>query len=209
MLIAIDTKNAKDTAYFDIEVINTNDAPVVINNIPDMETQTEALYEYQIPDNIFNDIDFGDMLSYSAKLSDGSILPMWLDFNKDSKTLSGIPEEAEIINIEIIATDIAGESASDIFTLTINQATEVTTLPDMKIDIYPNPTKDIIYVTIPEEFVENNCIISITDINGKKIVERLIISNITEFDLTNYASGSYVIELCSDNEQIKKIIVKD
>ncbi len=104
---------------FTITVINTNDAPYVLNEIPDQITQEQDLYQYTVPDTIFADDDPGDNLTYSATLSDLSPLPAWLSFDPGTRTFSGTPVHVNIgqIFIRVEAEDISGQAASDVFRL--------------------------------------------------------------------------------------------
>ena len=81
-------------------------------------------FSYQFSDELFFDPD-GDLLTYNATLSDGSILPAWLSFNTTSRTFEGTPisgVQGEI-EIRVIADDGYGGQANTGFTLAIlNQA---------------------------------------------------------------------------------------
>jgi YD repeat-containing protein len=100
---------------------NDNDLPTLKEEIPDRLFKLNSIVEFKIPNDSFEDIDAGDSLSYSATLSDGSPLPDWLEFNVNDRTFNGIPSEDDIGNLQILitATDSAGASASDIFSLGI------------------------------------------------------------------------------------------
>jgi Ca2+-binding RTX toxin-like protein len=70
-------------------------------------------FEYTFPQNTFTDSDPGDTLTYSATLIDGSPLPSWLNFNPNTRTLSGQSPTIQTLRIKLTATDKAGASASD------------------------------------------------------------------------------------------------
>jgi parallel beta-helix repeat protein len=69
----------------------------------------------------FRDADPGDVLTYSARLLDGSPLPAWLAISPDEGTLFGTPLAADVgtLTVVLTATDSFGAFASDVFTLTV------------------------------------------------------------------------------------------
>ncbi len=106
---------------FTIEVINVNDAPQLVNAIPDQVSQADVAYSYMIPAGTFIDIDAGDVLTYSASLYGGDPLPSWLTFDDQTLTFSGTPQanDIAIYNILVTATDLEGAMATDVFELNI------------------------------------------------------------------------------------------
>ena len=69
-------------------------------------------FSYRVEDNVFfdPDIPYGDTLSYSATLPDGSALPSWLAFDPVTATFSGLPLATEVgsLDVKVTATDSAG-----------------------------------------------------------------------------------------------------
>ena len=88
---------------FNITVTNTNDAPTVANAIADKSTAEDASFSYQVPSNTFADVDSGDNLTYAATLSNGSSLPAWIIFDKDTK-LFGTPKNSDVGTIAVKVT---------------------------------------------------------------------------------------------------------
>jgi Ca2+-binding RTX toxin-like protein len=119
---ATDLAGASVSTGFDIDVANVNDAPVVVNPVADQSATAGQAFNMTVPANTFQDIDVGDKLTLSATLADGSALPAWLKFDATSATLSGTPAAGGTINIRLTATDLAGASASDVFSLSIGQS---------------------------------------------------------------------------------------
>jgi len=109
------------SAQVSVVIAGNNDAPVPMQ--PALyETATEAaLFSYTLPAGIFADIDNGDVLSYSASLADGSVLPEWLSFDPVARELSGTPaiEDVGRLQVKITATDLAGAEAQTMLTLSI------------------------------------------------------------------------------------------
>jgi len=204
-IVAFDMFNESDTTNFKIKIINTNDAPIVANQIPDMQTNAGEIYSYQIPENIFYDIDLGDNLTLKANLEGGYLLPNWLSFNSETKTLSGKPINAQTIDIKITATDMAGESVSDIFELTVLESLNISRNNNVEIEIYPNPASDFIFINLNKI---KNTNLKITDVNGKTILEKNIVSNETKIDISKFALGTYFIKIQNETETFIEKIVK-
>jgi Ca2+-binding RTX toxin-like protein len=98
-----------------------NTAPILDNPISDAIAAEDSALSIVIPANTFSDGDVGDSISYTAELSNGESLPEWLDFDPATQTFTGTPPNNSngSIDIEVVATDTGGLSASDTFTLNI------------------------------------------------------------------------------------------
>jgi uncharacterized delta-60 repeat protein len=90
--------------------------------IPDQAASEDAPFELVIPANHFTDVDAGDILSYAATLEDGLALPSWLTFDPGTRAFSGTPLDEDIgaVSVRLTATDADGESASDVFAVTVS-----------------------------------------------------------------------------------------
>ncbi|MBD2043131.1 putative Ig domain-containing protein [Microcoleus sp. FACHB-672] len=99
---------------------NVNDAPTVATAIAEQNTDAGTAYNFTFDVNIFNDID-GDPLTYTAKLTNGSILPAWLTFNAANHTFSGTPSngDAATLSIDVQASDGNGGSVTETFNLVV------------------------------------------------------------------------------------------
>ncbi|TJY65521.1 PKD domain-containing protein [Sphingobacterium alkalisoli] len=120
-VIADDGNGGTATDTFDIVISNINDAPIVANAIPDQTATENIAFNFQFAANTFNDIDVGDVVTYSVQLSGGGSLPAWLSFDPISRTFSGTPgnDDTGSIAIEVIANDGNGGAVSDSFELSI------------------------------------------------------------------------------------------
>ena len=98
---ANDGAGATVSDNFDILIANTNDAPTVVNQIPNQNATENSLYNYTFPINTFNDQDVGDTLTYSAQIPGGAPLPAWLSFDAATRTFSGIPSKGDVGNVTI------------------------------------------------------------------------------------------------------------
>ncbi|KPA19342.1 adhesin, partial [Candidatus Magnetomorum sp. HK-1] len=120
-ITATDTSLESTSDIFIITVNNINDAPVLVQKIPDQSVNEDENFNFSFNENTFDDIDVEDVLSYSAILENGNAIPQWLSFSDETKTFSGTPSnnDVDILAIKVIATDTSELSVSDIFYLTI------------------------------------------------------------------------------------------
>jgi len=104
--------------------------PVLVAAIADQTTDEYSSYSYDASSH-FRDIISDIPLSYSATLEYGVALPEWLTIDDSTGVVSGIPVNgsAGAVELTVSATDFAGESVSDSYTLTINH-TELSTVTE-------------------------------------------------------------------------------
>jgi AAA family ATP:ADP antiporter len=101
-------------------VASMNSAPELSRPLPDAFAPPGASLDHQVPDDAFIDHDPGDMLQLSAALTGGRPLPSWLNFDARSGTFRGrVPHDHDVprTDIEVVATDFEGLSASGNFTV--------------------------------------------------------------------------------------------
>jgi|GEM_PF-884799 len=126
-VIATDENSANASTVFVLTVNNTNDVPIVANAIADRITDEDAPFSLDLT-NIFSDDDLihGDSLTLSAALADGTELPTWLTFDVATGTFTGTPDNWQVgtYDLRVTATDLAGTSASDVFSLTVNNVND-------------------------------------------------------------------------------------
>ena len=97
----------------------TNTPPVVANPPVDQEATTGDLFTYVIPADAFTDAD-GDMLTYTAALSDGGMLPSWLTFDPATRTFTGTPGPGDSGPVRVTVTASDGTATvSDEFALMV------------------------------------------------------------------------------------------
>jgi hypothetical protein len=120
-VIATDRSGVTAATIFDLNVVNVNDAPELINSLADAEAVEGDNFSYMVSTNAFRDVDVGDGLTYTATISDGNELPSWLSFDSSTMTLAGeLPMDAAgEYDITIQAMDSLGASASDTFHLSV------------------------------------------------------------------------------------------
>ncbi|MBC2604829.1 putative Ig domain-containing protein [Pelagicoccus albus] len=134
---ATDESGATASDTFGIQVDNTNDGPTA-SAISDLTTDEDAAFSLDVSGN-FSDVDAGDSLTYSATLESGLPLPSWLSIDSATGELSGTPENGDVgsISITVTATDGSGETASDTFSIQVentNDGPTATAISDQTTD---------------------------------------------------------------------------
>ncbi|MDQ1834352.1 putative Ig domain-containing protein [Massilia scottii] len=120
VLSGADRYGATATHTVTMKISLPNRTPVLAAALPDKTAAQGAAFSYAVPAGAFTDPDAGDVLSYTATLADGTVLPTWLTFNAATRTFSGIPTASATLGIKLNAKDGAGLSASDVFDLTVS-----------------------------------------------------------------------------------------
>ncbi|WP_163834049.1 calcium-binding protein [Spartinivicinus ruber] len=102
-------------------VESVNDAPIIKRRLNNIRWQAGDEFSYRLPANSFYDPDADDTLALAATLTDGKTLPDWLQFDVEQQRFIGEPpaDFSGDLAIKLTATDNAGESVSQSFTLTI------------------------------------------------------------------------------------------
>ena len=120
-LIATDIAGASAGITFAINVANVNDPPTVANPLPDVQVEEGRTSSFIVADTAFADVDAEDSLTYSANQSDGTPLPNWLNFDPLARRFVTSPTEADVgvVGVQVTATDRAGATASDTFSVNV------------------------------------------------------------------------------------------
>jgi hypothetical protein len=67
-------------------------------------------------------------------------------------------------------------------------------LNNEEVTIFPNPASEHIFIsTIPKQLIGSN--ISIKDLNGKLLLQKLIDTNNQVIDIVNFEDGVYILEI--------------
>ena len=115
------TDQSYTSAYqiFDLTVLNENDAPILVNTIPDQEATEDVYFSFTFDENTFNDIDKEDFLIYTATIDNDNPLPHWLRLDAITGEFSGRPgnNDVGLIKIKVVATDKSFTSASGVYIL--------------------------------------------------------------------------------------------
>ncbi len=97
-----------------------NEAPTLVNPLSDEQAKAYIPFTFTLPGNAFEDPD-NMSLSYTAMLSNGDPLPVWLSFDAEQRTFTGEASGSDAMDytIKVIATDPGGLSASDELVLSV------------------------------------------------------------------------------------------
>lgn len=127
---ATDNKGESVSDYFQLNVQNVNDAPIAVGMVAPQNAAEDAFFSFVVPAGVFDDIDAGDRLSYSAVLVDGASLPAWLVFDASALTFTGMPSNADVgtLSVRIVATDQSGAQASRDFALAVANTNDAPTV---------------------------------------------------------------------------------
>jgi hypothetical protein len=113
---------------FTLEVINTNDAPVVGRVIADVLVREGEGFGFSVSPGIFSDPDANDHLSLSAAMANGSALPGWLSFDGTSfRGTPGLSDAGEYV-IKVTARDDADATADTSFRVMVEDTPASRTL---------------------------------------------------------------------------------
>lgn len=150
-LAANDGKGGNATDQFDLTVINTNDAPVVDNQIPNQSTDEDLFFSFQFAANTFSDPDVGDALTYSL-----STAPDWIAIDSDTRTLSGTPGNSDVgtVSIMVTATDQGNAFVSTEFSITVNNVNDAPTVAN-PIEDLTIPARSLFQFTVPSNTFED------------------------------------------------------
>ena len=179
----------------------TNFIPYLKNQIPNQTDSIGHLFTFTVPDSTFIDDDGNNTLTYSAVLSNGSALPLWLNFNPATRTFSGIPAASGTLSLKVIVTDTANASTSSIFYLGVTTYIHESNgqiIKDYKLfQNFPNPFNPS---TVISYSLINNSHVSIKlyDVLGKEIAtivnsfqKRGVYDINLDMNNLNLASGIY------------------
>jgi|WetSurMetagenome_2_1015567.scaffolds.fasta_scaffold12031_4 aminopeptidase N len=75
-------------------------------------------------------------------------------------------------------------------------------------NVFPNPAKDRINISVPAENLNGNISVSIYGIEGKLLLTQEIVSENTEIDIRGFAIGVYVVRLSGDGKSGTSKFVK-
>ncbi|MBF0160891.1 MAG: putative Ig domain-containing protein, partial [Magnetococcales bacterium] len=136
VVTATDASGASSSEMVDITVLNSNDAPTLrAGGIAAQSATLSRAFFFQLPTDTFVDGDSGDSLTFAAAQADGSPLPAWLSFDRDTGTFSGTPTAANAalgsLLVRVTASDSAAASVSGLFDLNV---VRVNTAPGLNAD---------------------------------------------------------------------------
>ena len=82
-------------------------------------------------------------------------------------------------------------------------------IDNIQFNIYPNPTKGLLKVDIVTDMKVDDLKIELYDVNGKKVIEKLVISKEIELDITSALAGHYFMKIFVNNKPYYWNILKE
>ena len=97
-----------------------NVAPVVSTLLVNQSVQETGSRTYTFPSNAFTDAD-GNVLTYTARLSSGAVLPSWMNFSSANRRFTFNPAygNAGTYDVRVTANDGNGGTVNDVFRVTV------------------------------------------------------------------------------------------
>ncbi|TRX57686.1 T9SS type A sorting domain-containing protein [Fulvivirga sp. M361] len=193
----------------DFEIGVTN-GPKVNNGIGDQVAFQLQEFSFVIPENAFALGNTGSPLTYSVTLSDGNVLPSWLNFEAATRSFSGTPtREAGPVTIKVLVTDENEFTASDDFEITMNIITGVGRSSNNELHVHPNPMQDRLHIYLPSndsETVE----VTITTVSGVLQLKQIVAYEATgiNLDTSSLKKGMYVLRLVTKRTNYEQKIIK-
>lgn len=97
------------------------------------------------------------------------------------------------VNVEVTVMDAAGNSATELATVTVNGPTALGDWSEIEARVYPNPTDGKL-----ELILESPAdVLKVLDMTGKTIIRRTHLSSRETLDLSEFSNGIYVLQLQS------------
>lgn len=147
----------------------------------------------------------GDEFDPTVTSDNCNIANILNNFNS-TETLAGEQLEVGIHKITWIITDKSGNVSICNFQVTVDAYVGIKTLEDNGIKIFPNPTNGIVNFN----FTNNNVSkISVFDVTGKQLMQKLNIQKTETIDLSVFESGIYIINIYSQNQIFRTKIIKE
>ncbi len=207
-----DNKGNCDTARVDLNITGINDAPFVVDSLPDSSItagQSAAIQISSVPGQLFDDVDYGDQLSIAVCQSDSIPLPDFMIYTNDTLFAYPMLPDTGCYHILVTATDIEGASASATFELCVYSETTDTkyiTHDHLRINIYPNPVPDYLYINFPENYKKG--VFELFDIRGKKFINE-ILKNRERINMRAFPHGIYIYHIIIGNQIYTGKLIKE
>lgn len=189
-----------------IEVTPVNDTPIITGTTLETITDSETPIELNLTDLVVTDPDNSYPSDFSLIIGSGD------NYTVSSNSIIPTAEFIGNIVVPVIVND--GTVDSEAFNITI-EVTEVTSLElefvSKKVDLYPNPTEDILNLTI-ENQIFDDIKIRILDLKGDEILSYTYKKEVEVLEesisLSPLRTGIYLVEISQGVgfKTIKKII---
>lgn len=165
-------------AGFSPAITNQNINNATINQNYSYQIETTETYDY-------------DSLSYFLG---GSWLPTGLVLNKETGLISGIPTETGTFHLFICVLNNGYVTDYLETDFVVDNNTSVSSINGQnQIHVYPNPTKDMIYIDFSNDIFD--CTIKVTDLAGKFLIEKKLDKKENKVSIKDLTNGIYLISV--------------
>ena len=175
-----------------------NQAPVVVKDI-DNRVFHQIGEKFTLDMSEFIDDPDGETLQYSISISDRSILQL----NQQENSLYGTTLGYGIADITLTGADARGLKAMQSFKVLVQD-------PAVEYQAYPNPCKDVLYISIPE-LDKTTAQVKIVAAGGRTVYDGTLQVSAFEparIDMNACAPGRYSLSLNYGSKTFTKTIVK-
>jgi hypothetical protein len=209
---ASDAAGNTDMVSFTVTVTTVNSPPHLISPVADHTVHAGDILKIllsSVPGEMFEDYD-SDALTLTVVEEGTDTLPEWAVMQCDTLVCEPMPADTGCVNIAVTAADASGSTATDTFSICIDDSpvfTDYQSSGVFEIQMYPNPTKDIVNIDFSSGFYKAD--LSVIDMTGKVVLWKLFETGekIT-FNMADKISGIYLVKLDFNNRQIiRKLVV--
>jgi VCBS repeat-containing protein len=190
VVTATDSNKLSVSSSFTLNVSGANNVAPVAKTIANQTIRAGSPFRLDLAADTFTDANANDLLTYSAKLADGSDLPAWLTFNPFTRVFSGKPLNKDVanLNLAVIATDAAGAIGTSNFALNVALPIFNPTPPSI-ITNQIVTTRDTEIVVTKAMLEATSASVGIADSELVYTISRLPISGILRFNAGALAEG--------------------
>lgn len=76
---------------------------------------------------------------------------------------------------------------------------------EFEFTLFPNPTTDVLNISVNELFLEEkNKEVIVSDMNGKVLMKQVVRDRVTNLDFSAYTPGSYLVRMLSEGQQVRE-----
>lgn len=208
-VIGSDGNGGSASTTFELTVENVNDAPTVTAAISDVQVEEDAPATSMNLSNVFEDVDAGDQLTFSATALENTILSLTL--NGETLEVSYTADQSGSTTITVTATDGSGASVSDDFMVTVTSVNDAPAfdLSEMAITVEQNFTEtlsiDIQAGAVPADEVDQTVTYSISS-DDTDIVSAVLNGTTIELSALTDAFGEQTFTITADDGQAENNI---
>lgn len=143
-------------------------------------------------------------------ISNGGTVPSYTGVTTNTLNITGMPLSYDGYKYRVLLSN--GDNCitySDVANAEVNAVAGIDSYDNLGIKIYPNPSKSLVFVDVPNIAGFTNLKITVLDINGRTLLEEPISDNLKNIDLQNFQSGMYIFTISSDKFRFSKYIIKE